>query len=285
MRTPLTYYGGKQRMAADLVALMPPHKVYLEPFCGGAAVLFRKPRAQRETLNDLDDAVVTFWKVVRDRPDELAAALELTPYAREEFVECRDRLDEPVDDVERARRLLVTIDQSFSRSGDTWSPPSLRSDRRGRWQAGTWENAPAKVVAAATRLRAVSIENTDAIPMFERWDVPECLIYADPPYTGEHRLNNEDRRGYRFDNHPELWPDLVDALLSIEYAQVMLSGYPCEEVTRLEQAGWHRVDLTRRRVSRVRAGDGGGNAPETVWLNYEPMGTLLDGLRHLEVGT
>jgi DNA adenine methylase len=53
-RTPLTYYGGKQRLAAQIVALMPPHRVYLEPFAGGAAVLFAKPRAPRETLNDID---------------------------------------------------------------------------------------------------------------------------------------------------------------------------------------------------------------------------------------
>lgn len=272
VRTPLTYYGGKQRMADELVSLMPPHSIYLEPFAGGAAVLFRKPRCHRETLNDLDGAVMTFWRVVRDHPQELAAALELTPYSRDEFVYCRDRLDEPAGDVEVARRLVVSIDQSFARSGDAWSPPSLRYDRRGRWQAGTWENVPAKIAAAADRLRGVALENTDAIPMLARWDLPGCLIYADPPYTGEHRLNNENRRGYREDNHPALWTDLVAALLELRHADVLLSGYPCAEIEPLEEAGWHRIDLTRRRISRVKLGDNGGSAPETLWVNHEPHG-------------
>ena len=43
MRTPISYYGGKQRMASKIVALMPPHTVYVEPFFGGGAVFFAKP--------------------------------------------------------------------------------------------------------------------------------------------------------------------------------------------------------------------------------------------------
>lgn len=30
-RTPLTYYGGKQKLAAQIVAMMPRHIAYLEP--------------------------------------------------------------------------------------------------------------------------------------------------------------------------------------------------------------------------------------------------------------
>jgi len=268
VKTPLTYYGGKQKMAGDLVALMPPHRVYLEPFCGGAAVLFAKPRAQRETINDLDGALATFWKVVRDRPDELAEVVEATPYSREEFAECRNTLDDDVDDLEKARRLVVTIDQSYARNGEYWSPPSLHPSSANRWQPGVWQNVPAKIAAATARLHGVAVENTDAIPMLARWDVPGCLIYADPPYDGDHRLAGGKHR-YRVDLHEDLWRDLVGALLSLEHAQVLLSGYPCEEAERLESAGWSRLDVARRRISRISSGDNGGMAPETLWLNYD----------------
>ena len=87
MRTPLTYYGGKQQLAHRIVALMPAHRVYFEPFCGGAAVLFAKPRADRETLNDIDSRVVRFWRVLRDRPQDLADAVANSPYSREEWRE------------------------------------------------------------------------------------------------------------------------------------------------------------------------------------------------------
>jgi DNA adenine methylase len=119
-RTPLTYYGGKPRLAGRIVALMPPHRVYLEPFAGGAAVLFQTPRAARETLNDLDSQVMRFWRALRDYPNELAAAIATTPYSRDEWTLCRAQPDAD-DDVEAARRFLVWIDQSFSREGIGWS--------------------------------------------------------------------------------------------------------------------------------------------------------------------
>jgi DNA adenine methylase len=157
-RTPLTYYGGKQRLARRIVALMPPHRVYLEPFTGGAAVLFRKPRAARETLNDLDSREHAVLARAARPPDELAAAIATTPYSREEWALCRARPD-AVDDVEAARRFLVWIDQSFSREGTGWSPPPVRFDRRGRWQAGVWANLPDKLAAAADRLAGVALEH------------------------------------------------------------------------------------------------------------------------------
>jgi DNA adenine methylase len=41
VRTPLTYYGGKQKLASQIVAMMPPHIAYLEPFAGGGRCVVR----------------------------------------------------------------------------------------------------------------------------------------------------------------------------------------------------------------------------------------------------
>lgn len=38
MRTPISYYGGKQTMLKHILPLIPPHHIYTEAFCGGAAV-------------------------------------------------------------------------------------------------------------------------------------------------------------------------------------------------------------------------------------------------------
>lgn len=272
MRTPLTYYGGKQQLANRIVALMPAHRVYLEPFCGGAAVLFAKPRAQRETLNDLDGAVVRFWRALRDNPDELARAVALTPYARAEWERCRDELAAE-DEVEAARRFMVWIDQSFSREGTGWSPPSVLFDRRGRWQAGVWENLPARLAAAAERLTGVALEHADALDLIGRYDQPDALIYCDPPCAGEARL--EPAKGYRLDDAEALWPRLVEVLGALRHARVILSGYPCAAADSL---GWPNVWLPRRRSVQARAGGTLSLAPERVWLSpnlYPPL-SLFD---------
>lgn len=155
MRTPLTYYGGKQRMAAEIVAMMPQHYSYLEPFAGGAAVLFAKPPAPRETLNDADGQIMRFWRALRERPEELAAAVAATPYGRAEWEASRD--GEADDDVEAARRLLVNVDQSYARTRESWSPPATLRTQRGRWQPGTWSSLPERLLTAAQRLRGVCL--------------------------------------------------------------------------------------------------------------------------------
>lgn len=260
-RTPLTYYGGKQRLAAQIVALMPPHRVYLEPFAGGAAVLFAKPRAPRETLNDIDGQVMRFWRALRDRPDELVVAIAATPYSRAEWNLCREQPD-ATDDVEAARRFLVWIDQSFSREGTGWSPPSILFDRRGRWQAGVWANLPDKLAAAAHRLAGVALEHGDALELITRYDQPETVIYCDPPYAGPWRL--EPGKGYRHDQAERLWPRLVEVLSGTEHAAVILSGYPCQAA---EELGWTRLDLAHKRSVTARSGSTLAGAPETIWIS------------------
>lgn len=276
MRTPLTYYGGKQQIAHRIVALMPKHRVYFEPFAGGGAVLFAKPRVERETLNDLDGRIMRFWRAVRDRPDELADAVANTPYSRAEWRACRYATTEADDDVEAGRRLIVTIDQSFSREGTGWSPPSILFDRRGRWQAGVWQNLPDKLAAAAHRLSGVALEHGDALDLIPRYDQPDAVIYCDPPYAAGQRL--EPGKGYRHDDDGTLWPGLVEVLRGLEHAAVILSGYPCVET---EDLGWECVPLPRKRSVQARSGGTLSYAPETVWLSpnlHPPLSLFAEAL-------
>jgi D12 class N6 adenine-specific DNA methyltransferase len=107
LRPPVSYYGAKARLARWLAGMLPPHRVYVEAFAGSAALLLAKRPAP--VLNDLDGAVVNFFAVLRDRPDELARAVWLTPYARAEYAaaaECGPELDPPV---ERARRWVAAL--------------------------------------------------------------------------------------------------------------------------------------------------------------------------------
>lgn len=42
MRTPITYYGGKQQLAAKIISMMPAHKIYCEPFFWWRCCFFSK---------------------------------------------------------------------------------------------------------------------------------------------------------------------------------------------------------------------------------------------------
>src|SRR5690606_16389589 len=99
----------------------PPHHTYVEPFGGAANVLLNKPPSPVEVYNDIDSNLVTIFRVLRDHPDELRRALELTPYSREEYVRCLGPLY-GLDYVEKARRLIVRYRQTFRGIGQKATP-------------------------------------------------------------------------------------------------------------------------------------------------------------------
>src|SRR4051794_6683840 len=84
LKPPFAYYGGKTTLADRIASLLPAHTHYVEPFAGSLAVLLAKSRSKMETVNDLDQDLMTFWRVLRDQPDELARRMTLTPHARAE---------------------------------------------------------------------------------------------------------------------------------------------------------------------------------------------------------
>ena len=87
MNTLLKYPGSKWRVADWIISHFPEHKVYCEPFFGSGAVFFNKSSVYIETINDIDGDVVNLFRVCRERPEELARLIEMTPFARDEFQE------------------------------------------------------------------------------------------------------------------------------------------------------------------------------------------------------
>lgn len=85
MRPPFPYYGAKVRLARWIASMLPPHRMYVEPFSGSGAVLFAKTPSAHEVLADIDGNIVNFFRVLRDRQAELERVCRLTPYAREEY--------------------------------------------------------------------------------------------------------------------------------------------------------------------------------------------------------
>jgi DNA adenine methylase len=273
MRPPVHYYGGKTRLAPWLVSLMPQHRVYVEPFFGSGAVLFAKGRSRFEILNDLDGNVVNFFRVLRERPDDLARVCRLTPHARDEHAACA--LDGPdvadLDDLERARRWWARCVQGFGKMPGKagWSV----STRMGSSGAQTCQALVDRFHACAERLALASIENTDAADLVRRLaKEPDALVYADPPYLGTVRagINSKRLRDYDHDlSDEDDHRRLADALHATP-ATVLLSGYPSPLYDEL-YADWWRLDREVRRHSGHGRGTPAPSATEAVWSN-RPLG-------------
>lgn len=105
-KPPFGYYGAKQRMAPEILETLPPHNAWVEAFCGSAAITLAKAPAPIEVINDLDGNIINLFRVLRRNPTALARAIELTPYARDEFITA-GRQRKKLSQLERARRFLA----------------------------------------------------------------------------------------------------------------------------------------------------------------------------------
>jgi DNA adenine methylase len=116
LRAPFKYFGGKGKMLAKLLPLLPSHKVYVEPFCGAASLFFAKPTSPVEVLNDLNEDVVNVFRVLQNKEthEELRFRLMYTPYARSEFVRAIEMLDrKDLTPVDRAWAFMVRQNMGF----------------------------------------------------------------------------------------------------------------------------------------------------------------------------
>lgn len=252
---PFSYYGGKTALAQEIASRLPAHDHYVEPFAGSLAVLLAKPRSKQETVNDLDGGLVAFWRTLRDRPDELHRVATLTPHSREELaLSAAD--SEDMDDLERARRVWVTLTQSRSHSmkgTGWWTRKKYAGTTPGEYLAAYAGRMP----AAAARLAGVSLENRDALDVIRDYGTePTACIYADPPYLGETRAVN-----YRLEfTAREQHEQFADACRSAK-ASVVVSGYASELYAEMF-AGWHVDEL-----KAPTALSGATDRVEVLWSN------------------
>ena len=252
-RPALRYYGGKWRIAPWVISHFPPHINYLEPCGGAASVLLQKPPSKLETYNDLDNRIVNFFQVLRDRPDELINALRLTPWARAEFEACQTLA---LDPLENARRFAVLCWQSVSKPGGSWRVMYNYADRP--------KPMPADLVDIdhlhhiAQRLKQVQIECKNALKVIEQYDNPDSLIYFDPPYLPDTRVNSKNY--YHVDQDEQFHHQAAEVLHQAK-GLVVISGYAHPLYQRLFEArGWPRFD------KRTQANSGAIRV-ESVWLS------------------
>ena len=259
MNAVVKYPGAKWSLAKWIISRFPPHHSYLEPFFGSGAVLFNKPRSHIETVNDLDGAVVNLFRCIREDPERLAREVYLTPYSRAVHEECYSR-EFPEDPFAWAVKFLVKCNQGYGfRTNEIRE--GWKNDVQGReraYAAKHWAELPETIMTAAERLRGVQIECRPALELIQRFNFPDVLIYADPPYVLSARSGGMKQYKYEMEDADHL---ALLATLKAHRGPVILSGYASPMYDRVLE-GWHReTTTTTDQISRVRQ--------EVLWMNFE----------------
>lgn len=262
---PFAYFGGKTRLADRIVKMLPAHEHYVEPFAGSLAVLLAKPRAAMETVNDLDSNLMTFWQVLRDRPEDLARACALTPHSRAEHQAAYD-MPEDLDDLERARRTWVRLSQGRNGTMRRTGWRFYEKPRGGMSMPGYLATYVERIWPCAERLAGVSLECRDAFELIEAYGEHKgVLLYCDPPYLASTRGwgNNYAHELRTDDEHMRL----AVALRSCA-AAVVLSGYHSPLYDEMFD-GWHRAEMKAWTGNGIRNGatKTDGDRTEVLWSN------------------
>lgn len=261
------WYGGKFSHLDWLLPLLPKCHHYCEPFAGSGAVLINREPSPVETYNDIDGDVVNFFKMLRDKHDELIRAIALTPFSREEYHRAICDGTEGVSDVELARRFYIKARQTRTGLAQTAS--------LGRWanckdtsRAGMsgvvsrWLGGVEALDGIAKRLLRVQIENRPAVDIIRLYDSPKTLFYCDPPYL---HATRGDSKAYAFEMDEGQHRNFSNAVNECK-GLVAVSGYDHPVMDDLfKPDSWLKTLGANKIIHSTK-----GTRQEVLWTNYDP---------------
>ena len=262
------WYGGKFSHLDWLLPLLPKCHHYCEPFAGSGAILLNRDPSPVETYNDIDGDVVNFFRVLRDRHEELIRACALTPFSREEYYRAIYGSMQRISEVERARRFYIRARQTRIGLAQTAS--------LGRWanckdtsRAGMsgvvsrWLGGIDALDDIAQRLIRIQIENRPAIDVIKLYDSLSTLFYCDPPYL---HATRGDAKAYGFEMDEDQHCQFAEAVNEC-CGKVAVSGYDHPLMNKLFPLGrWFKTLGTDKTIHSTK-----GLRQEVLWTNFNPV--------------
>lgn len=272
MKTPITYYGGKQKLAPVIIGMMPAHKIYCEPFFGGGAVFFAKGKSFLEAINDHNENLMTFYRVCQNEESfmRLRELISETLHSEAEWLRARRIYYHPEghSDIDIAWSVWFTTNMSYSGSPNCgWKWDNGTSGTHTGQTMNNYRNDFCKSVFE--RLRFVQISCRDALTVIQQRDSKETFFYLDPPYPGR---TQQHYKGYG----EEHFEDLLRMIENIE-GKFILSNYMSTLLKKyIKKNDWNyqTIDLPLQ-VANFN-GTGQRRKQEVLVYNYNIYPNLFD---------
>ena len=235
MKTPLTYYGGKQQLAKFILGLIPKHKVYCEPFLGGAAIFFAKEPSKVEIVNDTNGELINFYEVLKRDFTALEKEVAISLHSRKLHSHAWVIYQNPelFDRVKRAWAIWMLANSSFGGmlDGSFGYPRSTGGNTKAL--ANKRHNFSEEY---AIRLQNAQIECYDALKVIRSRDTADTFFYCDPPYVGADQGHYDGYSQDDFDSLLKLLETVKGKFLLSSYRNNTLSGFT-------KRNGWHTIEI------------------------------------------
>ncbi len=235
LKTPISYYGGKQMMLKYILPNIPKHESYIEPFIGGGAVFWAKQPSGLEILNDTNKELMNFYEVVKNDFVSLEKTIKISLHSR---------------DLHRQAHIVYTNPDMFDKIKRAWAVWILAAQGFGGQISSSWgrdktQNKTVKMlknkrdnfsIEFAERLQLVELECRDAVKIIETSDFEDAFFYCDPPYFN---ANMGHYDGYTIEDF-----ELLLKTLSNIKGKFLLSSYPSEILQKYtKEHKWHQVKI------------------------------------------
>ncbi|MCA9939694.1 MAG: DNA adenine methylase [Anaerolineales bacterium] len=222
--SPIRWVGGKSRLRKHIIPLIPPHTCYVEVFAGAAWVLFGKAPSPVEILNDIDQELINFFRILKSEPEELIRSFEWELVSRSEFERLAQLDPATLSEMERAHRFYYLIMAGWG--GELDYPrfqTSISDGGHGNRLIGALKHLRQRIQPAYERLRTVIIENLSWEDCIDRYDRAKVFMYLDPPYP---------QNGCNYKHNMQDWEDhrKLAMRLSRTKCKWMLSSYDMPEI-------------------------------------------------------
>lgn len=169
--TPFGRYGGKSRIAKQLISMFPDpntYDIYVEPFLGAGNVLLRKePYNHIEIVNDLDKNVYSIFKTLKTDAKYINDNVKRHHVSKEEWLKLNESED-PAD-------ILTSMKWSFMNMKKNYGLPNTSN--------GIPSPIKTNFLQFQDRLKDVIILNTSFENVIKKYDSPKTFFYLDPPYN------------------------------------------------------------------------------------------------------
>jgi len=235
LKTPLSYYGGKQQLAKTILGLIPPHRIYCEPFLGGAAVFFAKEPSKVEIINDTNGEIINFYEVLKRDFTSLEKEVAISLHSRKLHTQAWVVYQNPemFDRIKRAWAIWMLANSSYGCMLDG----GFGYDKT---TSGTTKKLNNKKLNFtedyAIRLQNAQIECCDALKVIRSRDAAEAFFYCDPPYVGTDMGHYDGYTQEDFDSLLTLLQNIKGKFLLSSFRNKSLSAF-------IKRNKWHTFEV------------------------------------------
>lgn len=263
IKTPISYYGGKQAIVNHLLAMVPPHEVYTEVFFGGGTLFWAKKPAKNETINDRLDIVINFYRVLKTDFAKLKKEIDATLFSRTQHLQALAIIKGArASKVKRAWAFWMCANFSFM---NKLNGGIKYSNDVGKAEPYVMRNKKASFTDLLVyRIETTTIENNDFRKILKSRNSKKAFHYLDNPFIGTDPGHYNQIQSFEpftendFIDMLDICQNLKGNFLISEYSNPILETYTVKN-------GWFVIPIGERRNNRT----------EVLVSNYKsPCGTL-----------